>query len=81
MTVYFNNGTSQTFEFPTQVDEYVRGRRMHEIIDSGMLMIHEQERLHVIPLTSVQHLVVSGFDDDEALPNTVIRGATLIRDS
>jgi hypothetical protein len=72
ITINFNNGKKQKFEFlPIADDPSVMTSKLEKMVASGVLMFHCEDRVHIIPLNSVESMEVSPAPDK--LPGFVVQ--------
>ncbi len=76
LTVHYLDGTSETFSFAKQaVDQFDMMNRLHTAMTSDRIVIEANERLHIIPVTSIKRVEFSPLP--EKLPQGIIKGANL----
>lgn len=77
LTIVFNDGSKTVIDFPKQVDDpQLVVARLKESIKANQIMLEVDGALMVIPLTSVKY--IHAYPAPDKLPETAIRGATLV---
>lgn len=79
LTIHFNNGTKMEVAFPTQIKNSMSAlvEAAKTILQSDKLTIQTDERLLIIPWSSVKY-VESSTMPAAALPFGVIKGARIV---
>jgi len=72
VTINYLNGKKQRFEFlPIAEDASVMTSKLEKMMGSGYLMLKCEDRVHIIPLSSVESMEVSPAPDK--LPGFVVQ--------
>ncbi len=79
LTIYFNNGTQMNVSFPVQIKNSTAAvlEAMKKMGQSDKLAIEAEERLIVIPWSSVQHIELAPIP--AAVPFGAIKAARIIQ--
>ena len=76
LSIHFNDGSSATFDFPTQgSDASMITRRVEDLLKHQYLMIEAEGALLLYPLSNIRSLQV--FPAPEILPENCIKGARI----
>ena len=79
LTIHFTDGSKLSVTFPKQTDLlYKIMSRVEKALDADKLAIEIGGELFVIPMNNIKYMQVSKYT--EKLPETVIRGGSLISD-
>lgn len=72
VTIHFNNGKKQKFEFlPIADDVNTMASKLEKMMASGHIIMHCEDRLHIIPIASVESFEISPAPDK--LPGFVVQ--------
>jgi len=79
LTIHFTDGSKLSVTFPKQTDMlYKIVSRVEKALDADKLAIEIGGELFVIPMNNIKYMQVSPCP--EKMPETVIRGGSLIGD-
>ena len=79
LTIHFTDGSKLSVTFPKQTDMlYKIMSRVEKALDADKLAIEIGGELFVIPMNNIKYIQAS--PSPEKLPETVIRGGSLISD-
>ena len=77
LRILFNNGSEQRVAFePRDINPSFQEARLQEILRSGQLIIGLDDRLQIIPLSSVK--LVEVLPRPDVLPTLAVKGAQLL---
>jgi hypothetical protein len=79
LTIHFNNGTKMEVAFPVQIKNSLAAlmEAIKRMLDSDKLVIQTEDRVMIIPWSSVKYVDASGVSGG-ALPLGAIKGAHVI---
>jgi hypothetical protein len=79
LTIHFNNGTEMSVAFPVQIKNSMGAlvELSKRILESDKLVIQTDEKVLIIPWSSVKYVDVSAVAG-AALPLGVIKGARIV---
>lgn len=79
LTIHFTDGSKLSVTFPKQIEEFHQmAARVQKALDASKLTIEIDGELFVIPMNNVKYLQVTPAP--EKMPETIIRGGSLIND-
>jgi len=79
LTIHFTDGSKLSVAFPKQSDDFHQmANRVQKALDANKLAVEIDGELFVIPMNNVKYLQVNPAP--EKLPETVVRGGSLIND-
>ena len=79
LTIHFTDGSKLSVTFPKQIKEFHQmAERIQKALDANKLAIEIDGELFVIPMNNVKYLQMTPAP--EKLPETIIRGGSLIND-
>lgn len=79
LTIHFNDGSKMSLTFPKQAEfAHQIERKVQNALETSQFAFEAGNELFVIPMSSIKYLLMSPAGDD--LPESVIRGATLVND-
>jgi hypothetical protein len=79
LIIHFNNGTKMEVSFPTQIKNSTGAlvEISKRLLDADKLVIQAEDRVLIIPWSSIKHLDVSGVPS-AALPIESVKGARIV---
>jgi len=79
LTIHFTDGSKLSVTFPRQIEEFHQmAERIQKALDASKLTIEIDGELFVIPMNNVKYLQMTPAP--EKMPETIIRGGSLIND-
>ena len=79
LTIHFTDGSKLSVTFPRQIEDFHQmAARVQKALDANKLSIEIDGELFVIPMNNVKYLQVTPAP--EKMPDTIIRGGSLIND-
>lgn len=79
LTIHFTDSTKLSFEFPKQLtNPLTMAQKLSDMLKGESLVIEADGVLLLIPLNNVKY--IQSTPPPEKLPETVIKGATIISD-
>jgi len=79
LTIHFTDGSKLSVTFPRQIEEFHQmAERIQKALDANKLAIEIDGELFVIPMNNVKYLQMTPAP--EKMPETIIRGGSLIND-
>jgi hypothetical protein len=76
LTIHFNDGSSTTFDFPQQLDEFSNiTQRIESLFKLQYLMIEAEGALLLFPLYNIRSIQV--YPPPAKLPENCIKGARI----
>jgi hypothetical protein len=76
LTINFNNGTVEKYEYNREEDTFSVGAKIKEVAGGTMLIIGLEDKTLFIPYSSIQCVEVS--PSPAKLPDTAVKGARKI---
>ena len=79
LTIHFTDGSKLSVTFPKQGEDFHQmANRVQKALDANKLAIEIDGELFVVPMSNVKYLQVNPAP--EKMPETIIRGGSLIID-
>lgn len=77
LTIRYNNGNVQKFEYARMEDASSAASRIQEVLKGNQVLLELEDRFMIIPMQNIQSIEVS--PPPEKLPPSAIRNVRLVK--